>query len=65
MWITVSNFFVLGSGMYADDRVGGISTTGHGEAIVKVCLSYRIINLIKQSKNKRSLPPKTAYNKPR
>ncbi|CAG9838035.1 unnamed protein product [Diabrotica balteata] len=37
----------VGCGLYADDRYGGVSVTGHGESIVKVCLSFNIINNIK------------------
>ncbi|XP_072389863.1 probable isoaspartyl peptidase/L-asparaginase GA20639 [Diabrotica undecimpunctata] len=37
----------VGCGLYADDRYGGVSVTGHGESIVKVCLSFSIINNIK------------------
>jgi len=34
---------IIGGGMYADDSIGGVSCTGHGEAISKVCLAYRIL----------------------
>ncbi|XP_061713155.1 isoaspartyl peptidase/L-asparaginase isoform X2 [Cydia pomonella] len=34
----------IGSGTYADDNVGGVSTTGHGETILKFCLAHSIIN---------------------
>ncbi|XP_077289327.1 putative isoaspartyl peptidase/L-asparaginase GA20639 isoform X1 [Arctopsyche grandis] len=33
----------IGSGTYADDKIGGVSTTGHGETILKVCLAHSII----------------------
>ncbi|KAH8394439.1 hypothetical protein KR222_005256 [Zaprionus bogoriensis] len=34
---------LLGSGTYADDTVGGISTTGHGETIMRYNLAQRIV----------------------
>ncbi|KAG0722128.1 Isoaspartyl peptidase/L-asparaginase [Chionoecetes opilio] len=33
---------VPGAGGYADDQVGAVSTTGHGEAILRVCLARHI-----------------------
>ncbi|XP_014366909.2 probable isoaspartyl peptidase/L-asparaginase GA20639 isoform X2 [Papilio machaon] len=36
----------IGSGTYADDNIGGVSTTGHGESILKVCLAHSIIKLM-------------------
>lgn len=33
----------IGSGTYADDLIGGVSTTGHGESILKYCLAHSII----------------------
>ena len=35
---------LIGSGGYADDLSGAVSTTGHGEAIAKVCLSKSILD---------------------
>uniref|UniRef100_A0A7G3AN31 Putative isoaspartyl peptidase/l-asparaginase n=1 Tax=Lutzomyia longipalpis TaxID=7200 RepID=A0A7G3AN31_LUTLO len=35
---------LLGSGTYADNRYGAVSTTGHGESIMKVNLAKDIIN---------------------
>lgn len=37
---------VLGGGTYCDNRYGGVSTTGHGEAIMKACLAHDIIKRI-------------------
>lgn len=31
-----------GSGGWAENGVGGISTTGHGESILRVCLAHRV-----------------------
>ncbi|XP_026465421.1 isoaspartyl peptidase/L-asparaginase-like [Ctenocephalides felis] len=33
----------LGSGTYADNKLGAVSTTGHGESILKVCLAHSIL----------------------
>ncbi|XP_055712081.1 probable isoaspartyl peptidase/L-asparaginase CG7860 [Phlebotomus papatasi] len=37
---------LLGSGTYADNRYGAVSTTGHGESIMKINLAKDIINRI-------------------
>lgn len=37
---------VIGGGTYADNRYGGVSTTGHGETIMKSCLAFDIIKRI-------------------
>uniref|UniRef100_A0A1B0CWE4 Isoaspartyl peptidase/l-asparaginase n=1 Tax=Lutzomyia longipalpis TaxID=7200 RepID=A0A1B0CWE4_LUTLO len=37
---------LLGCGTFADDRFGGVSTTGHGESIMKFVLAKDIINRI-------------------
>ncbi|XP_014778262.1 isoaspartyl peptidase/L-asparaginase [Octopus bimaculoides] len=39
---------IIGSGGYADNNIGAVSTTGHGEAISKVCLAKHIIHLLEQ-----------------
>ena len=33
---------VIGAGGYADNEVGAVTSTGHGESMAKVCLCYRI-----------------------
>lgn len=38
-----SDTCVIGSGTYADDDVGAVSTTGHGESIARYCLAHSII----------------------
>ncbi|XP_045192440.2 isoaspartyl peptidase/L-asparaginase-like isoform X1 [Mercenaria mercenaria] len=38
---------IAGIGGYADNNVGGISCTGHGESITRVALAYDIISLMK------------------
>ena len=35
---------LVGSGGYADNMTGAVSTTGHGESITKLCLAHKIIN---------------------
>lgn len=36
-------FCVVGCGGYADNNIGAVSTTGHGEAIMKVTLARLIL----------------------
>ncbi|XP_066246193.1 probable isoaspartyl peptidase/L-asparaginase GA20639 [Euwallacea similis] len=38
-----SDTSLIGSGTYADDNIGAVSTTGHGESIAKFCLAHAII----------------------
>lgn len=38
-----SDTSLIGSGNYADDNIGAVSTTGHGETIAKFCLAHAII----------------------
>lgn len=37
---------LIGAGTYADNFVGGVSTTGHGETIMKYCLAHSILKRI-------------------
>ena len=37
----------VGCGGYADDTVGAVSTTGHGESITRVTLASRVIEHIR------------------
>jgi len=37
---------IIGSGGYCDNLAGGVSCTGHGEAISKVCLAHHITTLL-------------------
>lgn len=34
---------IIGSGLFCDNSVGAVSSTGHGEAIARVCLAHRIM----------------------
>ncbi|MDN2453348.1 N(4)-(beta-N-acetylglucosaminyl)-L-asparaginase [Lactobacillus sp. UCMA15818] len=42
---------IPGSGFYVDSQVGGASATGLGEDIMKGCLSYEIVRLMKEGKS--------------
>ena len=37
---------LVGSGAYCDNEIGGVSCTGHGEAIAKVVLAHRVLSLL-------------------
>lgn len=37
---------LVGCGVYCDNNIGGISCTGHGESIIKVCLASRVMNMM-------------------
>ena len=39
---------IIGSGFYADSEVGGASATGLGEDLMKGCISYEIVRLMKE-----------------
>lgn len=40
---------LIGAGTYADNSVGGVSTTGWGEAIIKVVLAKTVIDLMEMN----------------
>lgn len=42
-----------GCGGYADDNIGAVSTTGHGESIMRFCLAHAILTLMEQGKSAR------------
>lgn len=42
---------ISGSGFYADSKVGGASATGLGEDLMKGCISYEIVRLMKEGKH--------------
>ena len=44
---------MIGSGGFCDNDVGGATTTGHGEAIMKTCLAFRTVNLLAQGLSAR------------
>ena len=46
-FISILNFFsnpIAGSGAYCDNAYGAVSTTGHGESLMKVTLAKTIIS---------------------
>jgi len=46
---------IIGSGLYVDNEVGAAVSTGNGDEIMKVCLSYRVVTLME-----RGADPQTA-----
>lgn len=53
---------IAGSGFYADSKVGGASATGLGEDLMKGCISYEIVRLMKEGMHPQ-LACETAVNK--
>jgi len=45
---------LAGAGGYADNQVGSVSTTGHGESITKVCLAHTAINFLESGETASS-----------
>jgi isoaspartyl peptidase/L-asparaginase-like protein (Ntn-hydrolase superfamily) len=41
---------MTGCGGFADDNIGAVSTTGHGESIMRFCLARTILTLMEQGK---------------
>ena len=41
---------IAGSGFYVDSQVGGASATGLGEDVMKGCVSYEIVRLMREGK---------------
>ncbi|KAF5287709.1 hypothetical protein FQA39_LY15809 [Lamprigera yunnana] len=46
-----SDTCMIGCGTYADDNIGAVSTTGHGETITKFCLAHAILKEMEKGKN--------------
>ncbi len=42
---------ISGSGFYVDSKVGGASATGLGEDLMKGCISYEVVRLMKEGKH--------------
>lgn len=38
---------LIGSGTYADDDAGAVSTTGHGEGMIRLCIAHSIADLMR------------------
>ncbi len=39
---------LIGSGTYADDGAGAVSTTGHGEGMIRLCIAHVITDLMRE-----------------
>jgi beta-aspartyl-peptidase (threonine type) len=44
----VGDSALIGAGTYADSRVGGVSTTGHGEAFIRTVLAKTALDVLKE-----------------
>jgi beta-aspartyl-peptidase (threonine type) len=44
----VGDSALIGAGTYADSRLGGVSTTGHGEAFIRTVLAKTALDLLKE-----------------
>ena len=42
----VGDSSLIGCGLYADNKIGGVSATGHGESIIKIALSKVVCELL-------------------
>jgi beta-aspartyl-peptidase (threonine type) len=42
---------IVGAGTYADDEAGACSTTGHGEAMMRVCLAKTAVDAMRASRH--------------
>ena len=50
-----------GSGFYVDSEVGGASATGLGEDLMKGCISYEIVRLMKEGYHPQEAADKADY----
>ncbi|KAK0046875.1 isoaspartyl peptidase/L-asparaginase [Biomphalaria pfeifferi] len=50
---------IIGAGAYADDSVGAASSTGHGESIMKLCLTKKVIELLEQGASAKEASQKS------
>ena len=41
---------IIGSGLYVDNAVGGAAATGHGDEMMKACVTYRVVILMEQGR---------------
>lgn len=39
---------LIGSGTYADDGAGAVSTTGHGEGMIRLCIAHVVVDLMRE-----------------
>ncbi|KAG5881204.1 hypothetical protein JTB14_026646 [Gonioctena quinquepunctata] len=54
-----SDTSLIGSGTYADDNIGAVSTTGHGETIAKFCLAHSIIKEMEYGRDAQTATKET------
>lgn len=52
---------VCGSGFYVDSEIGGASSTGLGEDVMKGCVSYEIVKHMKEGMHPQSACEKAVY----
>src|SRR5690606_38630553 len=50
-----------GSGFYVDSEIGGATATGLGEDIMKGCISYEIVRLMKDGYTPQEAADKAVY----
>lgn len=53
---------VCGSGFYVDSEVGGVSSTGLGEDVMKGCVSYEIVRLMKEGLSPQQACEKAVFS---
>jgi N4-(beta-N-acetylglucosaminyl)-L-asparaginase len=41
---------IIGSGLYVDNAVGAAAGTGHGDEMMRACVSYRVVMLMEQGR---------------
>ena len=39
---------LIGQGLYCDNKIGGVTATGDGEEVIKVCGSYQVLEFMRQ-----------------
>ena len=42
---------IIGSGLYVDNEIGAAAATGHGDEMMKACLTYRVIMLMGEGRS--------------
>lgn len=53
---------LIGSGFYADSNVGGATATGLGEDLMKGCISYEIVRLMKEGYHPQEACEKAVFD---
>jgi isoaspartyl peptidase/L-asparaginase-like protein (Ntn-hydrolase superfamily) len=52
---------IIGAGLYVDNEVGGASATGKGEAVIKICGSHLIVELMRNGKTPQKACEEAVY----